>query len=219
VPFKCLSRADLLADDVVSGLARAGCRTVWIGAESGSQRILDAMEKGITVDQIRGAAWRLRAAGIEVGFFLQFGYPGEDWDDIERTLALVRECAPDDIGISVSYPLPGTKFHERVKAQLGDKRRWDDSDELAMMFEGSFTTPFYRRLHRFVHAQFRLARLRREGPRGLTWRRAAGALVGAASLPLHRAALRRLSFGRARPPLLGSVLSRDAAARPSDQAP
>ncbi len=216
VPFKCLSRADLLEEPVVRALARAGCRTVWMGAESGSQRILDAMEKGLTVEQIVGAARRLHAAGIEVGLFLQFGYPGEEWDDVERTLDLVRACSPDDIGISVSYPLPGTKFYDRVKADLGDKTHWEDSDELAMMFEGAFTTPFYRRLHRYVHAQFRLARLRRAGARRLGARAALGAVAGALALPVHRAALRRLSRGRARPALFAPVLSRQAAARPTE---
>ena len=95
---------------------------VWIGAESGSQRILDAMEKGMRVDQIRDARTGCcKAAGIDVGLFLQFGYPGETWTDIEATLQMVREIEPDDIGVSVSYPLPGTTFYERVRA--GARRR------------------------------------------------------------------------------------------------
>src|SRR6185436_6613830 len=125
----------------------AGCRTVWLGAESGSQKVLDAMEKGLTVADIRDAARRLRAAGIEVGFFLQFGYPGEGWREIEETLALVRECAPDDIGISVSYPLPGTRFHDRVQEDLKGQRNWSESADLAMLYRGPFGTDFYRRLH------------------------------------------------------------------------
>ena len=92
------------------------------------------MEKGTRVEQIAAATRRLHEAGIEVGFFLQFGYPGETLDDIEQTLEMVRECRPDDIGVSVSYPLPGTPFYERVKAQLGDKQNWVDSDDLAMMY-------------------------------------------------------------------------------------
>ncbi|MEP7357116.1 MAG: radical SAM protein, partial [Anaerolineales bacterium] len=124
LPFKCLSRADLLTDKTAAALAEAGCQTVWIGAESGSQKILDAMEKGDVVADIYLAAQRLRARGIQVCFFLQFGYPGETWDDIQLTLKMVRECLPDDIGISVSYPLPGTAFFERVKLELGEKQNW-----------------------------------------------------------------------------------------------
>ncbi len=155
VPFKCLVRADGVTPAIVAALRAAGCRTVWIGAESGSQRVLDAMEKGTTVEQIISARAQLGEAGIEVGFFLQFGYPGETFDDIQLTLRMVRASRPDDIGVSVSYPLPGTPFFERVKADLGDKQNWVDSNDLAMMYRGPYRPEFYRALHALVHAQFR----------------------------------------------------------------
>ena len=156
IPFKCLSRPDLLLKgSTIRDLARAGCETVWIGAESGSQKVLDAMEKGTTVEQIVEAADRVHAAGFKIAFFLQFGYPGEDLDDIEATFAMVRRSGPDDIGMSVSYPLPGTKFHERVSAQLGEVRNWVDSDDMAMLFEGPYPTAFYRRLHEVLHMDYR----------------------------------------------------------------
>jgi anaerobic magnesium-protoporphyrin IX monomethyl ester cyclase len=156
VPFKCLSRADLLLrDGEIDALKRAGCQIVWIGAESGSQKILDAMEKGTRVEQIYEATRRLHAAGIQVGFFLQFGYPGETRQDIEMTLQMVRDCQPDDIGVSVSYPLPGTRFFARVKDQLGVKQNWMDSDDLAMLYHGPYNTAFYRQLHKFLHKKFR----------------------------------------------------------------
>lgn len=155
IPFKCLQRADLVNEKTASALAKAGCKTVWLGAESGSQKILDAMDKGDTVEDIYRAKTLLRKNGIEVGFFLQFGYPGETWDDVLKTLKMVRECAPDDIGISVSYPLPGTKFFERVKLELGEKQNWVDSEDLAMLYRGPFPTEFYRILHGRVHYEFR----------------------------------------------------------------
>jgi anaerobic magnesium-protoporphyrin IX monomethyl ester cyclase len=159
IPFKCLSRADLLTrEGEVGALARAGAQIVWMGAESGSQKILDAMEKGATVEQIHEATRRLRRAGIRVGFFLQFGYPGETRQEIEQTIQLVRDCDPDDIGISVSYPLPGTKFFERVHDQLSEKQNWLDSDDLAMLYRGPFSTEFYRKLHSVVHKEFRARR-------------------------------------------------------------
>jgi anaerobic magnesium-protoporphyrin IX monomethyl ester cyclase len=176
------------------------------------------------VEQIRDAARRLRGAGIEVGFFLQFGYPGETRADIERTRALVRECRPNDIGISVSYPLPGTPFHERVRAQMGAKRNWDDSADLAMMYRGPYTTAFYRGLHALVHAEFRLrSRAVRLAARGRPLRgriRDAAAVVRhAAALPLLSLRLRRLE----RAPHEGVTalvprLTREMAARPSEQA-
>jgi anaerobic magnesium-protoporphyrin IX monomethyl ester cyclase len=155
LPFRCLMRADQLDRDVAAALAAAGCRMVWMGAESGSQRILDAMEKGVTVEQIRGAATALRDAGLQVGMFLQFGYPGETWDDVEKTLTLVRQVGPDDIGVSVSYPLPGTRFFDRVRAELGVKQNWVDSDDLAMMYRATYPPRFYRVLHHVVHHEFR----------------------------------------------------------------
>jgi anaerobic magnesium-protoporphyrin IX monomethyl ester cyclase len=155
VPFKCLLRADQVTPTVVDALRRAGCRTAWIGAESGSQRVLDAMEKGITVDQIWRATTLLRAHDIQVGFFLQFGYPGETKEDIDKTLAMIKRCRPDDIGVSVSYPLPGTTFYQRVQAQLGKKQNWVDSNDLAMMYRATYVPDFYRALHAIVHAEFR----------------------------------------------------------------
>jgi len=171
VPFKCLQRADLVTEKVAAALAAAGCQTVWMGAESGSQKILDAMDKGQTVAEIQRAASVLRAHAIRVGFFLQFGYPGETWADIALTRRMVRDSLPDDIGISVSYPLPGTRFHERVQAELGAQRNWRDSDDLAMLYHGPFPAEFYRLLHRFIHAEHRLHKIMRRG-RWREWPRA-----------------------------------------------
>ncbi|MEO1666127.1 MAG: radical SAM protein [Chloroflexota bacterium] len=156
IPFKCLSRVDLLLrGETIAALKRAGCEIVWVGAESGSQKILDAMEKGTAVEEIREAAVKLHEAGVQVGFFLQFGYPGETRADIEKTLQLVWDTLPDNIGISVSYPLPGTSFHQRVKDQLGTQHNWEDSSDMAMLYEGPFSTAFYRQLHTVVHKSYR----------------------------------------------------------------
>jgi anaerobic magnesium-protoporphyrin IX monomethyl ester cyclase len=152
LPFKMQSRVDLMTPDNVSTLRRTGCAEVWMGAESGSQTILDAMEKGTRVDQIIEARENLRREGIRACYFLQFGYPGETWRDIQDTIRLVRDTRPDDIGVSVSYPLPGTKFFDRVQAQLGEKTNWSDSEDLSMMFQGAYTNEFYRALHDALHA-------------------------------------------------------------------
>jgi radical SAM superfamily enzyme YgiQ (UPF0313 family) len=113
------------------------------------------MEKGTRIEQIRETSRKLHEAGIQVAFFLQFGYPGEMRQDIEQTLQLVRDCGPDEIGMSVSYPLPGTKFHEAVRRQLGAKQNWQDSNDMAMLYEGPFSTVFYRQLHVVLHREFR----------------------------------------------------------------
>ena len=153
IPFKMQSRVDLMTRDYVNALRRAGCAEVWMGAESGSQKILDAMDKGTRVDQIAKARENLRYEGIRACYFLQFGYPGETWADIQSTIKLVRDTRPDDIGVSVSYPLPGTKFFDHVQTQLGEKTNWSDSEDLSMMFQGTYTNEFYRALHDALHAQ------------------------------------------------------------------
>jgi radical SAM superfamily enzyme YgiQ (UPF0313 family) len=167
VPFKCLQRVDLITEEIAWALKQAGCKTVWVGAESGSQKILDAMDKDTKVKDIYTATERLHWAGIEMCFFLQFGYPGEGWDEIQQTLKMVRECKPDNIGISVSYPLPGTKFYENVKIQLGEKTNWLHSDDLDMLYRGPFVADFYRVLHHRVHHEYRARKAWRSVTRAL----------------------------------------------------
>ncbi len=151
VPFKIQARADLLTAETVRALKRAGCAEVWMGAESGSQKILDAMDKGLLVDEIVAARDNLKREGIRACYFLQLGYPGERWDDILQTVRLVRETRPDDIGVSVSYPLPNTRFYERVQRDLGRKRNWRDSEDLSVIFKGAYTDQFYRAVRDALH--------------------------------------------------------------------
>jgi radical SAM superfamily enzyme YgiQ (UPF0313 family) len=153
IPFKMQSRVDLMTPDAVRALQRAGCAEVWMGVESGSQKILSAMDKGTHVEQIAIARKNLEDHGIRACYFLQFGYPSENWQDIQKTIALVRQTRPDDIGVSVSYPLPGTRFFDQVQAQLGEKTNWAESGDLSMMFRGAYTDEFYRALHDALHTQ------------------------------------------------------------------
>ncbi len=133
VPFKMQTRADLMKEDVALAL--------------------DAMDKGLRIDHVEKARGHLRHAGIRTCFFLQFGYAGETWQDIRKTIELVRATRPEDIGVSVSYPLPGTVFHAQVREQLGSKTNWIDSEDLSMMFKGAYTTEFYRALRDAIHAE------------------------------------------------------------------
>jgi anaerobic magnesium-protoporphyrin IX monomethyl ester cyclase len=157
--YKIQSRVDLLLEEnTIEALAESGAETIWVGAESGSQKILDAMDKGTTIEQIQKATLQLQSKGIKVGYFLQFGYLGETKSDIDSTLKMVLENMPDEIGISVSYPLPRTKFFEKVKAELKEKQNWTDSDDLAMMYHATYSPSFYKLLHRYVHSRYRIKR-------------------------------------------------------------
>ncbi len=97
----------------------------------------------------------MKKHGLKPCFFLQFGYLTETWEDIKKTLELLFSQMPHDIGVSVSYPLPGTKFFDIVKSQLNDKANWEDSDELLLMYKSTYAPKFYKKLHRFIHKRFR----------------------------------------------------------------
>jgi radical SAM superfamily enzyme YgiQ (UPF0313 family) len=154
--FKIQARADLLLqENYIRDLARAGCENIWMGAESGSQQILDAMEKGTKVEQIYDSTHLIRKYGMKPSFFIQFGYLGETKADIKKTIKMINELVPYEIGISVSYPLPGTGFYEKVKADLSEKTNWTDSDELALMFRNTFQPAFYKQLYQYVHKSHR----------------------------------------------------------------
>jgi anaerobic magnesium-protoporphyrin IX monomethyl ester cyclase len=114
------------------------------------------MNKGTTVPEILTARARLQAVGIRVGFFIQLGYLGEELMDVLATRRLIDNARPDDVGVSVSYPLPGTKFHELVKEQLRGKTHWQESDDLDMMFQGTYNSEFYRAVRNLLHDQVTL---------------------------------------------------------------
>ena len=154
--YKLQSRVDLLLkEDTIDALAESGADTVWVGAESGSQKILNSMDKGTTIEQIYKATNLLKSKNIKTGFFLQFGYLGETKEDIKKTIDMLCDLMPDDVGISVSYPLPGTLFYDKVKDELKTKANWSDSDDLALMFRNNFSPRYYKKLHRYVHKLYR----------------------------------------------------------------
>jgi anaerobic magnesium-protoporphyrin IX monomethyl ester cyclase len=157
VPFTIQIRANMISEPMAAALREAGCVEAWIGAESGSQRILDAMAKDTSIEDLSTARRRLGEQGIRVGFFIQLGYLGEQLEDLLATRELVAHAAPDEIGVSVSYPLPGTRFYEQVEAQLGEKTHWRDSGDLAMMFRGAYDSQFYRSFRDLLHQQVDLS--------------------------------------------------------------
>jgi anaerobic magnesium-protoporphyrin IX monomethyl ester cyclase len=116
------------------------------------------MDKGTTIKQIEDSTKLLQQKEVRVAFFIQYGYLGEEKEDIDKTIALIKRLKPDDIGISVSYPLPGTKFYDKVKDELEGKQNWTDSDELAMLFKGTFNQQFYKKLHRYTHKTFQVTK-------------------------------------------------------------
>ena len=163
IKYKIQSRADLLQEEHnLQALVNSGLDEAWIGAESGSQKVLNAMDKGITISQIYKTTQMLKQHRVKVGFFIQFGYPAETIADIRLTFKMVLDLMPDALGISVSYPLPGTPFYQAVKEDLKQKANWTDSDDLAIMFKHRYPPQFYKLLHRFLHRLYRCKKLRME---------------------------------------------------------
>jgi len=144
IPFECITRADRVNEKVAGTLAALGCFRVWIGSESGSQRILDAMKRGVTVDQVQRAVSLCKSNGIQTGMFLMWGYEGEDLEDIEATVEHVRTCKPDVFFTTVSYPVRGTPYYERVASRLVNIGPWEQTTDRDFRIQGRHSRQFYR---------------------------------------------------------------------------
>jgi len=143
VPFECITRADRLSDPVADALAEMGCSRVWVGSESGSQRVLDAMERGVQVDQVHKAVDLLKTRGVAAGMFLMWGYEGEQLEDIEATVDHVKRCQPDVFLTTVAYPLKGTGYHSDVADKLVSVRDWAESTDRDLQVRGRHSRRYY----------------------------------------------------------------------------
>ncbi len=194
IPFECLSRVDLVDRDVLGWLKDAGCVRIAFGAESGSQKVLDAMTKGTRVEEIYRAAELCHELGIEVYLYIIVGYPEEEWKDIQATVRMLRQTLPDQFSSTIAYPLPGTKFYERVQDQLAENPDWTYTAENRLLHRGRYNTRFYRWVQRWLHLEWQQASLRAGRIRlGLGARIHAEAGVWAARLVVH--ILRHVSSG------------------------
>jgi anaerobic magnesium-protoporphyrin IX monomethyl ester cyclase len=144
VPFECITRADRVNEAVVQTLAQLRCFRVWIGSESGSQRILDAMQRGVTVQQVRSAVHLFKSHGIQTGMFLMWGYDGEEIEDIEDTVAHAKACQPDVCFTTVSYPIKGTPYYERVSSRMVTLADWTKSTDRDIRIKGRHSRRFYQ---------------------------------------------------------------------------
>jgi radical SAM superfamily enzyme YgiQ (UPF0313 family) len=143
VPFECITRADRLDERSAGLLGELGCARVWIGSESGSQAILDAMQRGVTVEQVQHAVALCKRNGIATGMFLMWGYEGECIDDIEATIEHVKACRPDVFFTTVSYPIKGTPYFERVSDKLVNLKPWRETTDREFAIRGRHSRNFY----------------------------------------------------------------------------
>jgi radical SAM superfamily enzyme YgiQ (UPF0313 family) len=117
--WECNTRVNLIDEDILKLMKKAGCNFIKIGIESGSEKVLEGMHKGITLSQIKNSAKVLNKIGIHwTGYFL-IGTPGETKDDIYKTLDFVREIKPDAALLGVYESFPGTlMFEDGIKRGL-----------------------------------------------------------------------------------------------------
>jgi anaerobic magnesium-protoporphyrin IX monomethyl ester cyclase len=153
IPFECITRADRLNEKAAAILAELSCMRVWIGSESGSQRILDAMERGVTVEQVHQAVALAKSCGIQTGMFLMWGYDGEEISDIEATIDHVKKCRPDVFFTTVSYPIKGTPYFDKVKDRLVSIRPWNESTDRDFAVAGRHSRTFYRRADELLRSE------------------------------------------------------------------
>jgi radical SAM superfamily enzyme YgiQ (UPF0313 family) len=153
VPFECITRADRVNERVVDTLAELGCLRVWIGSESGSQRILDAMARGVTVEQVQKAVNMCRAAGIETGMFIMWGYEGEQMDDVEATIAHVKKCSPEVCLTTVSYPIRGTPYYEEIRPKLVNIGTWRESTDRDIAVRERHSRRYYQFADELLRAE------------------------------------------------------------------
>jgi radical SAM superfamily enzyme YgiQ (UPF0313 family) len=144
IPFECITRADRFNARMAETLAQLGCFRIWIGSESGSQRILDAMQRGVKVEQVREAVGLCKQHNIQTGMFLMWGYEGEEISDIEATVDHVKRCRPDAFFTTVSYPIKGTPYFERVASKLVALRPWRESTDRELLVQGRHSRRFYQ---------------------------------------------------------------------------
>jgi radical SAM superfamily enzyme YgiQ (UPF0313 family) len=143
IPFECITRADRLSPSVADALAEMGCSRVWVGSESGSQKILDAMQRGVQVEQVHKAVDMLKTRGIATGMFLMWGYEGEQMDDIEATVAHVKHCQPDVFLTTVAYPLKGTGYYSDVADKLVSIGEWARTTDRDLRVAGRHSRRYY----------------------------------------------------------------------------
>lgn len=178
LPFECISRAERIDDEVADALVSLGCFRVWIGSESGSQRILDAMKRKVTIDQVRETSARLKRRGIEVGMFIMLGFDDERVEDLRATIDHLKKTGPDVFLTTVSYPIKGTPYYDRVADRLTAPAAWGEGTDRDLIVKGRPTRTYYDFARRWMTAEVARDQHWRGGRYARSAKAAASALVG-----------------------------------------
>jgi radical SAM superfamily enzyme YgiQ (UPF0313 family) len=164
-PYECLSRVDLVDREILRGMKESGCFRIWYGAESGSQKVLDSMTKGTTIEQVRTAARVTQEVGMQAGFFILLGYPDESTSDLRKTIDLLKEAKPDVFGTSVAFPMKGTEFYRRVEDRIMPNENWSARNQNKLLFKSKFPRLYYWFAVRWLVKEVHVAKMWRSKKR------------------------------------------------------
>jgi radical SAM superfamily enzyme YgiQ (UPF0313 family) len=161
LPFETISREDRLNEEVVQTLAKMGCYRLWIGAESGSQKILDLMKRRTKAERVRDMVHLLHRYGIEVGMFIMLGYDGEDRTDLQATVEHLKEAGPDTFLTTVAYPIKGTPYYASVADKVVARKAWELGSDRDYTVAGRHSPRYYQFATRWMVSEVALHRQRR----------------------------------------------------------
>ncbi len=170
LPFECISRADRINEQIADALAEMGCFRLWIGSESGSQKVLDAMGRLTTAEDVQAKTAMLQARGIKVGMFIMLGYEGEDESDLQATVEHLKLANPDIFLTTVAYPIRGTTYHHRMAGKIRADRGWAQRTDRDLRITGRHSPQYYRHVTRWMVNEVNLHRTRSAGGTGILGR-------------------------------------------------
>ncbi len=150
IPYECITRADRMNDEVIQLLKETGCYRVWIGAESGSQNVINLMDRRVDVEQVRKMIRLAETNGIEAGTFIMLGYPGETEEDIENTIHHLKESNPTHFTITLAYPIKGTELHNETMSIQTNDLDWAKSTDRDIDFKRTYSRNYYNHALRRV---------------------------------------------------------------------
>jgi radical SAM superfamily enzyme YgiQ (UPF0313 family) len=156
IKYECITRADRMNEEIIQLLKQSGCFRVWIGAESGSQKVIDMMDRRVKVEQVREMIQLSKKYGIQSGTFIMVGYPGETEEDIEKTLEHLKKSDPDLFTITVAYPIKGTPLYEEVESNFIHQPEWENSTDRQLDFKRTYTRKYYDYAVRWIYNEMEI---------------------------------------------------------------
>lgn len=143
IRFECITRAERLNEEILRLLKEAGCFRIWIGAESGSQKIIDLMDRRVDVNHVKKMIQDTNALGIETGTFIMVGYPGENETDISETIQYLKDANPTHYTITIAYPIKGTSLYDEIENEITVKPDWETSTDREIDFKRNYSRKYY----------------------------------------------------------------------------